>query len=102
MQTYFQYRYINIALNGSFKQCLSHLSLSSRIETVSRLEAMSTQTMRELPLSQYNLNTYLGRVRHAADLTDPRYVRQSIIVLNPSMLDMLLHYLGHFSLPSLN
>ncbi|CAI7596507.1 unnamed protein product [Penicillium crustosum] len=31
-----------------------------------------TQNSRELPLSQYDLSTYLGRVRHAAELTDPR------------------------------
>ncbi|KAH0541977.1 hypothetical protein FGG08_003609 [Glutinoglossum americanum] len=27
---------------------------------------------RELPASQYNLNTYWGRVRHSADISDPR------------------------------
>ena len=29
---------------------------------------------RELPASQYDLSTYWGRVRHAADLSDPRCV----------------------------
>ena len=27
---------------------------------------------RELPASQYDLGTYLGRVRQAADISDPR------------------------------
>lgn len=29
---------------------------------------------RDLPVSQYDLGTYLGRVKHAVGLTDPRYV----------------------------
>lgn len=28
---------------------------------------------RDLPVSQYDLSTYIGRVKHAIDLTDPRY-----------------------------
>jgi len=28
---------------------------------------------RELPVSQYDLSTYWGRVRHAADISDPRW-----------------------------
>lgn len=27
---------------------------------------------RDLPTSQYDLSTYWGRVRHAADISDPR------------------------------
>lgn len=27
---------------------------------------------RELPASQYDLSTYWGRVRHSADISDPR------------------------------
>lgn len=27
---------------------------------------------RELPVSQYDLSSYWGRVRHAADISDPR------------------------------
>jgi sideroflexin-5 len=27
---------------------------------------------RELPASQYDLSTYWGRVRHAAEISDPR------------------------------
>ena len=27
---------------------------------------------RDLPESRYDLNTYWGRVRHAADISDPR------------------------------
>lgn len=27
---------------------------------------------RDLPVSQYDLTTYWGRVRHAADISDPR------------------------------
>lgn len=66
------------------------------------MPTMPNQPMRELPLSQYNLNTYLGRVRHAADLTDPRYVRRNIIVLTSSLLDMSSLHLEHFLLQSLN
>lgn len=29
---------------------------------------------RELPASQYDLNTYWGRVQHTAGITDPRQV----------------------------
>jgi hypothetical protein len=27
---------------------------------------------RELPVSQYDLNTYWGRVQHSANISDPR------------------------------
>ncbi|KAI9766891.1 MAG: hypothetical protein M1840_006188 [Geoglossum simile] len=40
---------------------------------------------RELPASQYNLNTYWGRVRHSADISDPSVafgVESTPIVLN--------------------
>ncbi|KZZ95868.1 sideroflexin-1 [Moelleriella libera RCEF 2490] len=32
---------------------------------------------RDLPVSQYDLSTYIGRVKHAIDLTDPRYFSSS-------------------------
>lgn len=32
----------------------------------------SIEGHREMPASQYDLSTYWGRVRHAADLSDPR------------------------------
>jgi hypothetical protein len=34
--------------------------------------SVSLPGVRELPESRYDLNTYWGRVRHAAGLTDPR------------------------------
>jgi hypothetical protein len=35
---------------------------------------------RDLPSSQYDLNTYWGRVRHAADISDPRYFEFRLVV----------------------
>ena len=37
---------------------------------------------RELPVSQHNLTTYWGRVRHAADISDPRCALQPELHLN--------------------
>jgi hypothetical protein len=40
---------------------------------------------RDLPASQYDLKTYWGRVRHAADISDPRYVQIEEIGVLPSI-----------------
>ena len=36
------------------------------------MAAAATPAMKELPPSQYDLTTYWGRVRHAAEISDPR------------------------------
>lgn len=45
-----------------------------RALVVSLYTAMSASLpgSRDLPVSQYDLTTYWGRVRHAADISDPR------------------------------
>jgi hypothetical protein len=61
----------------SFSSSLVSYSLSSLSHCASSLftwpqMSASLPGDRELPHSQYDLNTYWGRVRHAADISDPR------------------------------
>jgi hypothetical protein len=41
---------------------------------------------RDPPSSQYDLNTYWGRVRHAADISDPRFAPLTLRVLSIQLL----------------
>lgn len=51
---------------------LSQLPSLLRISFSTPAMTSSLPGNRDLPVSQYDLSTYWGRVRHAADISDPR------------------------------
>lgn len=63
------------ALDRVFKKRLTHPGFSLQAQFSSHPMSASLPGNRDLPSSQYDLTTYWGRVRHAADISDPRYVR---------------------------
>ena len=46
--------------------------LSRSVQKDGKIMSASLPGNRELPVSQYDLSSYWGRVRHAADISDPR------------------------------
>lgn len=62
-----------LSLQGPSARCCSVVtSLVLCLLVPGSLMSASLPGNRDLPSSQYDLSTYWGRVRHAADLADPR------------------------------